>query len=202
VASPTIALIRHGSTGWAGQRYAGRTDVPLDTAGRLDALRLADDLAGSLGPGDRLVSSPLDRALTTARTIAAATGATVETDERWQEVDFGAVEGLTFDEVERRWPDLARRLAAGDTAIDWPGGETAAAFEARVLAAWTELRFDARTVAVVAHAGPIRLVLARAAGRPAERVSLPAPGSIVWVPDPVAIPPSTAPAMCATAALD
>jgi hypothetical protein len=45
-------------------------------------------------------------------------------------------------------------------------------------------------------------VLARAAGRPAERVSLPAPGSIVWVPDPVAIPPSTAPAMCATAALD
>jgi hypothetical protein len=57
-------------------------------------------------------------------------------------------------------------------------------------------------VAVVAHAGPIRLVLARAAGRPAGSVSLPAPGSIVWVPDPVVITPSGGPAMPATAALD
>ena len=69
MASPTIALIRHGSTAWAGQRYAGRTDVPLDAGGRLDALRLAEDLVGSLGPGDRLVASPLERALATAWTI-------------------------------------------------------------------------------------------------------------------------------------
>jgi broad specificity phosphatase PhoE len=184
MASPTVALIRHASTAWSGRRYCGRTDLPLDADGRRAAVRLADGLVGTLGPGDRIVSSPLDRALSTARAIAAATGATVELDERWREVDFGAVEGLTFDEVERRWPDIGRRIAAGETSIDWPDGEAATAFGARVRTAWDSLGGDARPTAVVAHGGPILVVLARLTERSGLGVGAPAPGSIIWVPGP------------------
>jgi broad specificity phosphatase PhoE len=190
MASPTVALIRHASTAWSGRRYCGRTDLPLDADGRRAAVRLADDLIGTLGPGDRIVSSPLDRAVSTARAIAAATGATVERDERWREVDFGAVEGLTFDEVERRWPDIGRRIAAGETSIDWPDGESAAAFRARVGSAWDGLRGDERPTAVVAHGGPILVVLARLTERTGAAVGAPAPGSIIWVPGPVGATPA------------
>jgi alpha-ribazole phosphatase len=153
-------------------------------------MRLADGLIGTLGRGDRIVSSPLDRALSTARAIAAATGATVELDERWREVDFGAVEGLTFDEVERRWPAIGRRIAGGDTSIDWPAGESAAAFRARVEEAWDALRGDERATAVVAHGGPILVVLGRLTERTGAVVGAPAPGSIIWVPGPVGAMPA------------
>jgi broad specificity phosphatase PhoE len=184
VAAPTVALVRHASTVWSGQRYAGRSDPPLDAAGVTAAARLGRDLAGSIGPGDRIVTSPARRARATADAIRRATGASVDLDLGWEEADFGAVEGLTFLEVSGRWPELARQLAAGETDIDWPGGETAVGFDARVRAAWTALADDRRPTVVVAHAGSLRIALALAAGRTPAEMWLPAPASIVWVPAP------------------
>ena len=93
------------------------------------AAEAAERLRGTIGIDGRIVSSPLRRALETAEAIAARTGAPIDLDARWQEADVGAVEGLTFLDIAARWPSLARRLADGDTAIDWPDGETAVDFE-------------------------------------------------------------------------
>ena len=182
--APTVALVRHASTAWSGRRYAGRSDPPLDAAGRAAAAEVGREFAGSIGPDGRIVSSPLRRALETAEAIAAATGAPITLDARWQEADVGSVEGLTFLDIAARWPDLARRLADGETDIDWPDGETAAAFDARVRAAWSAIADDERPTVIVAHAGPLRLVLALAAGRLPSDLWLPEPASIVWVPAP------------------
>ena len=90
--------------------------------------RLAHDLAAGLAPGTRIVSSPLVRALATAEAIARAAGSgPVVVDGRWRETDVGTAEGRTFEELSVLEPELAARLAAGDPAIDWPGGETASA---------------------------------------------------------------------------
>ena len=181
---PTVALVRHASTAWSGRRYAGRGDSPLDAAGRAAAAALGDSFVGVVGTDGRIVSSPLRRAVETAEAIAAATGASISLDERWQEADVGAAEGLTFLDIAARWPDLARRLADGATDIDWPAGETAASFDARVRAAWAALGADDRPTIVVAHAGPLRVVLALTAGRPPDELWLPDPASVVWVPAP------------------
>ena len=53
---------------------------------------------------------------------------------------MGIAEGRTFAELERIAPDLARALADGDAAIDWPGGETSASLAERVESAWAALR--------------------------------------------------------------
>ena len=193
-AAPTIALVRHASTAWSGKRYAGRSDPSLDRAGEAAAAELARHLVGVIGPEGRIVSSPLRRAVATAMASAVSTGAPITLDGRWVEADVGSVEGLTFLDIAERWPDLARRLADGETDIDWPDGETATAFDDRVRAAWAALADDDRPTVVVAHAGPLRLVLAVAAGRQPHDLWLPEPASIVWVPAPVRPVPNDQPA--------
>ena len=118
-----------------------------------------------------------------ARALGRDQGA-IEVDGRWAEVDFGVAEGRTFDELAALEPDLAERLAAGDTALDWPGGETAAALTARVMSAWQDLVVDGRPVVVVAHAGSIREALAIATQTAAASIEIPGPGEVRWWPEP------------------
>lgn len=161
-----VVLVRHASTAWTGIRYCGRHDPWLDPAGRAAARQLAHRLAPTLAADVRIVASPLRRARQTALAIRAALVAAgtrrgqprIEIDARWIETDFGRVEGRTFGELDARFPDLARRLLAGDSAIDWPAGETAAALAERVGAAWQALLVDPRPVVVVSHGWPLRLV--------------------------------------------
>ena len=163
-------LVRHASTDWTGVRFCGRSDPPLHADGQAAAEALARRLAVDL-PRDRIpriIASPLQRAATTAAAIADATGSAVETDERWLEIDFGLVEGRTFDEVAVVAPALAARLAAGEDGLDWPDGETAAELDARVRAALTDLATtaDGRPTIVVSHGGALRLAIAIVTGRP------------------------------------
>jgi broad specificity phosphatase PhoE len=131
----------------------------------------------------RIVTSPLRRSHATAAAIAAAAGiAGVTVDDRWREADFGVAEGLTFDALARVAPDLARRLADGEAEIDWHDGETAAALADRVAAAWHELVRTGDDVVVVSHAGPLRIAIGLATGRPPGTVDLPGPGAVVRLP--------------------
>ena len=177
-----IWLVRHAPTAWTGVRYCGRGDPTLDAGGLELAARMAISLQAGLPAGTRIVSSPLLRARQTAQRIAEALNQpTIEIDDRWAEADFGAVEGLTFEELAAAWPSLAERLLAGDMNINWPGGETSSALHDRVQAAWEDLIMRPGPVVVVAHAGPLRLAkqLASAADQP-DGVTI-EPGG-VWSP--------------------
>jgi len=177
-----LILVRHAATAWTGTRYCGRQDPPLTRAGRIAATRMATDLAPSVGPATRIVSSPARRALETATAIADATGlGPVEVDPRWLEADVGIAEGRTFAELERLAPDLARALAGGASDIDWPDGETAASLAGRVASAWHDLVGAGRDAIVVAHGGPIRVARALALGAPASTIEPVAPAGIVRI---------------------
>ena len=177
---PEVLLVRHAATDWTGLRYCGRSDPPLSELGEAAAARLATELGRSLPYDIRIVSSPLLRARQTATAIASAVPASaIEVDQRWAETDFGSAEGLTYDELIRIAPDIARRLAGGDDAVDWPGGETAAALAARVGAAWRDVTGHGRPTLVVSHGGPLRLAIALATGRHVGEVTAPEPGT-VW----------------------
>lgn len=155
-----IWLARHGSTAWSGLRYCGRADPPLTEDGRSQADRLAEEL-GRQATGAVIWSSPARRALDTASRL----GSPVVVDERLSEVDFGDVEGSTFEDLLARHPDIATRVLAGDTRIDWPGGEPWVQAEQRVEAAWRSIVSGATDAVVVSHAGPLHVLARLATGR-------------------------------------
>ena len=143
--TPTrLILVRHASTQHSAQRrFSGRNDLPLSPAGERQAAALADR-AKSFGDVAAVVSSPLSRARQTADRIAGALGLGVDISDGMIETDFGAWEGLTIDEVQRRWPDeLTAWFATPDGA---PPGELIAAR-------------PGATVVVVSHVTPIKTLI-------------------------------------------
>lgn len=153
-------LVRHGATTWSGVRFCGRSDPELSAAGRVEADRVAARLGALVPPGTDILTSPLRRARETAERIAPAVGGRIVVDERLREVDVGAVDGLTFEAIAERWPELAARLLAADQEIDWPGGETAAQLRARAGPIAQELRGAAGDRIVVSHGGIIAVIRA------------------------------------------
>ncbi len=156
-----LYLARHATTDWSGVRFCGRTDPPLNRAGRAQAAELAHAFARARLTTPRIWSSPARRARDTATPIATALGAPVELDERLREVDFGLTEGRTFEELERAWPAIARSLIAGARAIDWPEGEQASTFRERIELVVRDLEKHANSdLVLVTHGGPLRALAA------------------------------------------
>lgn len=160
-AEPRVWLVRHAPTAWTGLRYAGRSDPPLSPDGLAAAAGLAASLAGDLGPSARIVTSPARRAAATAEAIAAVAGAAPPTiDDRLWEVDFGDVEGRTFDDVQARHPALAAAILVRER-IDWPAGESDRQVRRRARAAWRALAADGTPgpTVVVSHGALLRTLL-------------------------------------------
>ena len=162
-----LFLVRHGETDHnAAMRYIGRTDLGLNAAGRAQARALGEALE-NLGVV-RVMTSPLRRALDTAREIARRVGVAPEVDGRLTEMDFGSWEGLTRDEVRERSPEEAERLAAWE-ADPWsspPGGRGLAGIESGLREALDEIAADdlGGPGGLVSHVGPLKALLAMALG--------------------------------------
>ena len=159
----TTVLLRHGETPLSAERrFAGRGDIPLTEAGRLQAKAAAQRLAAR-GGVQLIVTSPLQRARLTAEAVATATRAPVEVADGWIEADFGEWEGLSYAEAMERWPDEVTAWMK-DTSVAPPGGESFAAAGRRVLAALDRLlaRADPGRIVVVSHVTPMKTVLRHA----------------------------------------
>jgi len=168
-APTTTLLLRHGETAHTVEKRfsgVGGADPELSPAGRDQAARAADALA-QWGPLDAIVSSPLRRARQTADIVAARLGLDVEESVGVQECAFGDWEGHTFAEVQHRWPDELRDWLA-DTTVSPPGGESFDAAAMRVRRARDQItaRFHGRSVLVVAHVTPIKLMVQEALAAP------------------------------------
>ncbi len=164
-----IFLARHGDTAEnSRQRYWGSTDVPLSEAGREQADRLAERLRNE--PLEAVYSSDLQRAVFTAETIADRHRLKVETCPELREIDFGEIEGLTFSEIDRRYPEVADTWRSRQSGLSYPGGESLAGFNNRVvnfLRRLDKLPPEAN-ILVVAHSGTLRTLGCRLLGLNAE----------------------------------
>jgi len=167
----TLILVRHGETeGQSSIRYYGRTDVPLSELGRTQMRAARDAIVRRWGAVamSEVFASPLVRAFEGARLIAGQEAPVVTLDE-FLEVDFGLFEGLTADEIRERHPAEYARWNAARLAATYayPGGESRAAFAARVergadrmLSIWAPSRRPGATRALtVAHRGVIRAIV-------------------------------------------
>jgi probable phosphoglycerate mutase len=162
-APPTrLILVRHGETELtASRRYSGRGDVPLSERGQDQARAAASRVAELVGSDPAVVSSPLSRCTGTGAILAEVLGnPPVATDPDLIECDFGDWEGLTFAEVREGWPaEMSAWLASPE--VTPPGGESFRAVATRVGRAVSRLRdgYPARSVVVVSHVTPIKLML-------------------------------------------
>ena len=164
-----IWLVRHGESmgnvadARAHETGAGRLeldvrdpDVELSDTGRAQAEALGRHLAEM--PEDErptvALSSPFNRALTTAQLATEKLGIRVRTDERLRERDFGAFDGMTGAGIREKYPDEAgRRDLLGKFYYRPPGGESWAdvALRIRSLLATESLRHDCDRLMIVAH---------------------------------------------------
>jgi broad specificity phosphatase PhoE len=150
-----LILVRHGETrANAEGLILGRADPPLTNLGRDQAAAIAR----AIPTPDLVISSPLRR----ARETAAAFGVAVRTDDRWIELDYGALDGTpaasVADHVWDRWH--------ADPTFVPAGGESLVDLGARVRASCDELAAEAggRDVVVVTHVSPIKAAVAWALG--------------------------------------
>ena len=158
-----LVAVRHGRTAWnADGRFQGQTDVPLDAIGRAQARALAALLAPETF--DAAIASDLSRARETAEIVLGTRPVTLENDPRWREMQFGAWEGLTWNEIVARHPEAAGNAPRFATP---PGGESFDELCARVGSALHGLaaRFThPARVLVVTHAGVLHALVRVALG--------------------------------------
>ena len=166
-----VIAVRHGETAWnVATRIQGQLDIGLNDTGREQALRVAAALAGE--GLDAVYASDLARARDTGAAIARAAGLALQTDAGLRERSFGQFEGLTYAEIQTRYPDEARRWRQRDPGFGPQGGETLVDFYQRAVGAVGLLaaRHRGQHIAVVAHGGVLDALY-----RAATRVPLDAP---------------------------
>lgn len=158
-----LTLIRHGQTDWnLARRIQGTTDIPLNEAGRADALAAVAALTDSTHHA--VYASPLSRAHETASIIAQELGlASPQTSPDMREREFGDGEGLLVSEYLERY---------GDWHAIVPGAETLEQVCNRALGALDAIARQSRrrsaptaeSVIVVTHGGVIRSLLHHVSG--------------------------------------
>lgn len=166
----TLILLRHGATAANVARpytlQGARPDSELIAAGVLQAKAAARALAAF--PVAKVYCSPLRRGRATAEIIAARLGVPLEVDDGLIEADVGEWSGLTWEEVERRWPRESAAFHDDAERHGYLGGETLAQLRDRVLPVIGRIvaAHPGETVAVVGHGVVNRVLLAHWLGLP------------------------------------
>ncbi|MEI7612985.1 MAG: alpha-ribazole phosphatase family protein [Betaproteobacteria bacterium] len=140
-----LYLIRHPRPRIAVGICYGQLDIDCD-----DPLPVAATLRPRLPAGTRIISSPLQR----ARKLAVALDPQASIDPRLSEINFGAWEGLSWNEIDRLALDA---WAADVLGFRPPGGETVNELQQRAIDFASSL--NAPHIALVTHAGILRALV-------------------------------------------
>jgi broad specificity phosphatase PhoE len=154
-----LYLVRHGAIGPAGAKsFVGQIDLPLSDEG----VEQSKALRNWLEPVrfSHVFTSDLLRARRTCEIIADPRTHSIQSLPALREISLGQWEGITFDEIQRRFPDAY--AARGRNLENWrpPGGESFGDCRARAMGALLQILDRAHgNVLLVAHAGVNRLIL-------------------------------------------
>lgn len=118
-----IIVVRHGQTKWnIGQIFRGRADVPLNETGRFQAKSLAKALKS--WEIVAIYSSPLLRAKETAEAIAKEKNLKVKISDSLLDISYGDWQGVSHDEVAKKWPKLYQLWQEKPDKVKFPKGES------------------------------------------------------------------------------
>lgn len=144
-----VYFLRHGETDWNLEgRTQGRTDIPLNRNGELQAKESGDALKDK--EIDLIITSPLKRAKKTAEIVQEQLNVDLIEREAFIELSFGDAEGMTLAEKLERFPDRI-----------YPNSEDGASIERRFLTGLAEIhdKYPNQNVVVVSHGAFINAIL-------------------------------------------
>jgi alpha-ribazole phosphatase/probable phosphoglycerate mutase len=165
VRETNLWLLRHPEPGATARgRCYGSLDVTLSSVGIEQAHAVAKALSAQ--PLAAIYTSPRRRCAQAAAILARDRTCPVEIVEDLRELDFGEFEGRTYDEIAAQYPDLYRQWMERPTGTRFPGGECFGDMCVRVLESTSRLRtrHEGESIAIVAHGGVNRIVLADTLG--------------------------------------
>lgn len=153
-----IYLIRHGeTTGDLEDRYGGSYDDHLTSRGQEQLADTAQKLQDT--DIEIIFHSPLIRAVESAHIIQATLGCPLTEVNGLKERHYGILTGLTKQAALDTYPEAVE--AHKDPMNTDPEGESYADFDARVVAAFTEITAKPHnTIAILAHGGSLKRILA------------------------------------------
>jgi probable phosphoglycerate mutase len=167
-----IILVRHGHVeGISPERFRGRADLALTPEGLRQAEATARCIQANWVPA-ALYASPLSRCRTTAEAIGRPFGLTPALVPGLMDIDYGEWQGLTPDEVGRKWPETLDTWYRSPHWTAISGGETLQDVLARAVAALRDVigqHPKEETVVVVGHDSVNRVVLLHALDLPLSR---------------------------------
>ena len=166
----TFYFIRHGQTIWnKSGRYQGTTDVPLSELGYEQSKKTAERLKNIHLDG--IISSTLDRAFQTAKSINQYHHLQIEKSELLQELHFGDWEGLTYEEIEKKWPGMIDEMYHHPDKLKLPNGESFLDMQKRAMKIMEDIiaRGDDKTYVIVSHGAAIRTIICGFLGIPLEK---------------------------------
>ena len=132
IVETNIWIIRHGEPEDVAQgRCYGRLDVGLSPQGRLQLERVAAHLRGE--PLAAIYASPRQRATESASILGSHHACGIEILEGMREIDFGDFEGLSYDEIAQRYPEIYRNWMERPTETRFPNGESSEHMRTRVV---------------------------------------------------------------------
>lgn len=174
----TLYLIRHGTTDKKDgdkpvKRYKGSLDIPLSERGIQQIRQLSDHIRMNCSEGFKAIySSPLIRALKSAEIIAEPYGISPVVIADLRERSFGIWEGMTFTEIQEKYPDEFDAWANNPLKYSPLKGESTLAVRDRVIKALDEIlsRHNGELIAIVAHGGVNRIILCHILGLPLENL--------------------------------
>ncbi len=152
-----VTVLRHGAVQGPGHVLRGELDEPLSPAGEAAMAAVLAQLDGP--PVDAVLSSPRRRCLAFAQDWARQRRLSLGVEADFRERAFGAWEGLSLAQARAR--DAAHFQRFRELGAAPPGGESVAAMQARVLAAWAAWLADAGGGhrLLITHAGVMRVLL-------------------------------------------
>ena len=149
-----LILIRHGQTLWnAKKRYCGSTDIGLSAKGKKQARCLKEKLNGIAI--HKIYSSGRKRAIQTSRIIF--NGAKIIKVAALREIDFGALEGMYYKDIMRKYKEVYENWVKDPYTHRIPKSEPIRIFKKRVETAINKISRDnaGETAAIVCHGGVI-----------------------------------------------
>jgi alpha-ribazole phosphatase/probable phosphoglycerate mutase len=169
-----VYLIRHGETAGAEtMRYKGHIDVPLSENGIEQMRRLADFVGARCNvPLQAVYCSGLSRAVKSAEIIAEPFGLKPIVVENFKERNFGVWEGMSFDEIQEKYPDAFSAWAENPLKFSPMEGESTLDVKERALKVFDEIigKHNGENIAIVAHGGVNRVILCELLGIPLENI--------------------------------
>jgi broad specificity phosphatase PhoE len=164
-----LYILRHADKeqGDFSGREGGSRNQPISAAGRMEA--------GALGAFfrdkriDRIYVSTYLRTQQTAACVAERLWITPVVDSRLDEIDTGAIERLTEEEIRLRYTDFWRAYTSRSADFRFPEGETGTEAQRRIAGFIEEKKNQGEDILVVSHDGLIRCLLCYIVGIPVYR---------------------------------